>query len=95
MLKLQPFPTFTVNKVFYFFVFWVSFWEGFMEMYTNFTVFPSRVNLIFRVESYLGLLTWRKLSKLLDVNKNVQYINFFKTLYLCFFFFKQYRLFES
>lgn len=43
--------------VLYTFGFWVSFREGFMEMYTDFTIFPRGVNLIFRVESYLGLLT--------------------------------------
>lgn len=70
--------------LFYTFGFWVNFREGFMEMYTGFTIFPRGVNLIFRVESYLGLLISRKLSESLEVDKNVQYINFLKHCLCCF-----------
>lgn len=35
----------------------VDFWKIFMKMDTNFTIFPSRMNLVLGMELYLGLLT--------------------------------------
>lgn len=51
----------TVNEVLYLkenvLLFWVDFGKYLSEMDTNFTIFPSRMNLVFEMGLYLGLLT--------------------------------------